>query len=95
MSTHAVKFGLGRHFFTLTPDEAERTELLGNALITIYICGAGLSKTSFAMTILQVVSIHKWMRISTIAIIVSTNILLLVNIIILWIGAAKLNIDPV
>lgn len=75
--------GLGRHILTLNLEQIPNLALLINITVTTLIFAAALSKMSFAITVLRLVK--GYVRVTTWFIMVSTNVFLGVNVILLWV----------
>lgn len=89
MSTIAVNEGLGKHVYNVPAQNAPRLSVLINYTVTVLIIASSLSKTSFVMTVLRLVT--GYMRWVAWFILVTTNIFFGVNVILLW---ATFNPNP-
>lgn len=83
-STVAVSKGLGKHVFNVPSENVEFLSILINVSVSVLILASALSKTSFVMTVLRLVS--GYLRWAAWFILVSTNVLLGINIILLWVS---------
>lgn len=70
--------------YNVAPQDVVPLNLFSNIIITLVILSAALSKTSFAITVLRLVS--GWMTKFTWFIIISMNFILSINIVISWLG---------
>lgn len=82
-SSIAVSKGLGRHVSYVPVENIDFLSALLNVSVTVLILASALSKTSFVMTVLRLVSGH--LRWAAWFILVSTNVLLGINIALLWV----------
>lgn len=83
MSTIAVRKGLGKHVYNVPAERVPALSILINSIVTVLVFASALSKTSFAMTVLRLVT--GYMRWVTWAILISTNIFFGINLILLWV----------
>lgn len=83
-STVAVSKGLGQHVYDVPLENVDILSVLVSMSVTVLILASALSKTSFAMTVLRLVSGH--LRWAAWFILVSTNVLLGINIVLLWVS---------
>ncbi|KAJ4390600.1 hypothetical protein N0V93_004196 [Gnomoniopsis smithogilvyi] len=82
MSTVAVEEGFGKHIYNVSPEKVSPLLILINSIVTVLILASALSKTSFVLTILRLVT--GWMRWSAWFVLVTTNIFFGVNILLVW-----------
>lgn len=81
--TQEVSRGLGKHIHDVNPANIETMHFIGNFTGTFSILAAVWSKTSFAVTLLRLMSAR--MKVVLWAIIVSINIFMGLNAIFMWV----------
>lgn len=81
-STIAVNEGLGKHVYNVPVENAPRLSYLINTTVTVLILASALSKTSFVITVMRLVS--GYMRWAAWFILVTTNVFFAINIVLLW-----------
>lgn len=80
--TVTVPKGLGKHVYHVPPENMSTIGLTGNFTGTFSILAAVWSKTSFALTLLRLMSGH--MKIVLWAIIVTINVFMGLNAVFMW-----------
>ncbi|KAL1904987.1 hypothetical protein Sste5344_009241 [Sporothrix stenoceras] len=90
LSTWSVTLGEGQHVWDVDPTHFGMIGLLGNLTGTFSILGAVWSKTSFALTLLRLLSNHPRLRILLWIGIISMNIAMGLNAVFLWVRCMPL-----
>ncbi|KAI0015037.1 hypothetical protein F4780DRAFT_784525 [Xylariomycetidae sp. FL0641] len=77
--THNVSLGFGERIYEVDPNNTAMVGLLGQVTLVLQVLGAVCSKTSWAITLMQVS--RGWLRILVWGIIVSVNVFMVLSII--------------
>jgi len=88
----AIGLGYGKHVWQIPPQNLNDMYLIGQISITLIICAAAWSKTSFGITLLMISDgIHGKTRIFIWFALVSMNLLLGVTAMLFWVGCTPLE----
>ncbi|KAF3767860.1 hypothetical protein M406DRAFT_252519 [Cryphonectria parasitica EP155] len=85
LTTIAVQRGFGKHQWNAPPDFLESTLTFVWVFGNLVLVASVLSKNSFALTMLRLVFLDSWMRFVSWFIVVTTNLFLVSNIVLVWV----------